>query len=328
MKFVVTGGAGFIGSHLVDHLIKLDHKVVVIDNFATGREENLKESLGKENLKVVDQDIVTIKKNCKEFKRADYVVHLAALADIVPSIEDPKKYYDTNVTGTLNVLECARENDVKKFIYAASGSCYGIPSITPTNENVKCDPKYPYALTKYLGEQTVMHWNTVYKIPAISLRFFNVFGPRSRTTGSYGAVFGVFLAQKANKKPYTVVGNGYQSRDFIFVDDVVNAICLACFSDVKRDIFNVGSGNNYTIQSLITLLGGNKITYLPDRPGEPKITQACITKIQNKLKWNPTIDFRTGVKIMVEHTEDWKEAPIWDADKIQEATNSWFKHLG
>ena len=327
MKFIVTGGAGFIGSHMTEYLLDHDHDVVVIDNFSTGSEKNLADVMSNKRLTVIDKDINDVTYALKGLKDTHYIIHLAALADIVPSIEKPEEYFKANVAGTMKMLELARKLKVKRFLYAASSSSYGLSKVYPTNEEVAVDTRYPYAETKYQGERWTMHYGQVYNIPVNSLRFFNVYGPKSRTTGSYGAVFGVFLAQKANKKPYTVVGNGYQSRDFVYVTDVVKAIYMTALADVAGEVFNVGSGNHYTIRSLVAILGGGRCTYLPERPGEPAITQASITKIQGKVGWQPVVDFRAGVLKMLESVEDWKEAPVWTAEKVQEATKTWFKYL-
>ena len=192
-KSLVTGGAGFIGSNLVDALVELNHKVIVIDNLSTGRISNLNKS--KKKIKFYKIDLYESKKKIKNiFKKhkPDYVFHLAGLADIVPSIVNPAKYFNSNVNGTYNLLEVARSFKLKKFIYAASASCYGIPKNYPTNENSEIQTEYPYALTKYLGEKLVLDWAKIYKMNNLSLRFFNVYGPRSRTTGAYGAVFEFF----------------------------------------------------------------------------------------------------------------------------------------
>ena len=179
------------------------------------------------------------------FIDVDWVFHLAGLADIVPSIENPDAYFASNVIGTYNIAQLAKEAFVKKVIYAASSSCYGIPTIYPTPETAECNPKYPYALTKYLGEQILMHWHEVYNLPVTSLRLFNVYGPRARTSGTYGAVFGVFLAQKLAGKPFTLVGDGTQTRDFTFVSDVAKAFLASAKSPKTGLILNVGSGNSY-----------------------------------------------------------------------------------
>ncbi len=225
MKAVVTGGAGFIGSHLVERLVLEGYDVLVIDNLSTGHIENL-DSL-KSKITFEDVDISETGSWRNLFDDASYVFHLAALADIVPSIQSPRKYFESNVDGTFNILEAIKDKKIKKLVYSASSSCYGLPTIYPTPEDAKIDPMYPYALTKFLGENLVMHWSKVYKIPSVSLRFFNVYGPRSRTSGTYGAMFGVFLAQKLAKKPFTIVGDGSQTRDFTFVTDVVDAIVCA-----------------------------------------------------------------------------------------------------
>ena len=194
MKAVVTGGSGFIGSHVVDLLLANGHSVTVIDNHSTGHAANLAHVADKVFL--IDDDLARPGDWMSAFQNADWVVHLAALADIVPSIQNPSGYFQANVDGTFNVLQAARAAGIKRLVYAASSSCYGIPDLYPTPESAPMRPQYPYALTKLLGEQLVMHWAQVYGLPALSLRFFNVYGPRSRTSGTYGAVFGVFLAQK------------------------------------------------------------------------------------------------------------------------------------
>ena len=266
IKYIVTGGAGFIGSHLIEKLLKKNKKVIVIDNLSTGRFENIKKF--KTQIKFIKADISkkgkwqkTITKNCCIF-------HLAAVADIVPSIKFPQKYFEANVKGTLNLLEACKDKKIKKIVYAASSSCYGIPKKYPTSENELLSPQYPYALTKKLGEDIVMHWSKIYKIPSVSLRLFNVYGTRSRTSGTYGAMFGVFLAQKLKNKPFTIVGNGNQKRDFTYVTDVVDAFVAASKSKIKCEIFNVGSGKTVSVNKIVQLLGGKKI-FIKKRPGEP-----------------------------------------------------------
>jgi len=262
----------------------------------------------------------------KIFSNIDWVFHLAGLADIVPSIESPDSYFKTNVIGTYNIAKLAREKSIKKTIYAASSSCYGIPNFFPTSETANCDPKYPYALTKYLGEQILMHWHSVYKLNVLSLRLFNVYGPRARTSGTYGAVFGVFLAQKLAEKPFTVVGDGTQTRDFTFVSDVCKAFLIAAQSTLSGEILNVGSGHTYEINKLVKLLGG-PVVHIPKRPAEPDKTFADISKINELLGWKPEITLEEGVAVMLQHIGDWKDAPIWNSDSIKEATKSWFKYL-
>ena len=324
---LVTGGAGFIGSHIVDRLLNDGHKVTVLDNYSTGRPENLDHHKSNKNLKLIQADIANFNaiENC--FSGVDWVFHIAALADIVPSIKAPVAYHRSNVDGTVSVLEASRKYNVKRFIYAASSSCYGLPDEFPTKENAEIRPQYPYALTKNIGEQYVMHWGQLYNLPVIALRMFNVYGPRSRTSGTYGAVFGVFLAQKLSGKPYTVVGDGNQTRDFTFVTDVVDAYIKSAESDICNEIFNIGSGNTYSINKLVELLGG-EITYIPKRPGEPDCTFADTTKIKKSLDWEPKTTFEEGVKIMLENIDYWREAPVWTPDSINNATKEWFEFLG
>lgn len=326
MKCLVTGGAGFLGSNLVDQLIKNGDDVVVIDNFSTGRRENLALHKNSERIRIIEADISDCEDIKPYFKDIDVVFHLAALADIVPSIVVPMKYYRSNVTGAASVVEAARLAGVKKLVYAASSSCYGIPDVYPTPETAEIRPQYPYALTKCLGEQIVLHWGKVYKLPVISLRLFNLYGLRSRTSGTYGAVLGIFLAQKLAGKPFTVVGDGTQKRDFVYVSDVVDAFVAAASSDVENEVFNVGSGNPQDINTLVSLLGGETV-HIPKRPGEPDCTWADITKIKEMLGWQPRVSFKKGIEDISENMGYWRNAPVWTPEKIEEATKDWFKYL-
>lgn len=325
MKFLITGGAGFIGSHLAEELSKKKiNQVIIIDNLSTGRIENIKNFIKKINF--IKADISKKGKWQNSFKKVDFVFHLAALADIVPSIDNPEVYYESNVTGTLNVLEACKKYNVKKLIYAASSSCYGIPKNYPTKETEKINPIFPYAVTKYLAEKLIIYWSRIYKINFISLRLFNVYGPRSRTTGTYGAMFGVFLAQKLANKPYTLVGTGKQSRDFTYVSDVVNAFIKATIFKVRNKIFNVGSNKTVSVKQIIKYLGGSWVN-IPKRPGEPDITYANISYIKKFLKWTPKIKIQTGINLMLKNINYWKHAPVWSPKKIEKATRSWFKYL-
>ena len=220
-KSIITGGAGFIGSNLADHLIRIGHKVIVLDNFVSGKKSNL--SHHKKNLKIFKIDISKNKNLDQYFKGADYVFHLAGLAEIIPSIKNPRKYFINNAIGTLKVVQAAKKAKIKKIIYAASSSCYGNTKSFPTSEKEKIDLKHPYAATKFIGEEIVMSYALSFGMPNISLRFFNVYGPRLNTSGQYSAVIGNFLKQTKNKKPLTVVGDGKQTRDFIHVDDLSEA---------------------------------------------------------------------------------------------------------
>ena len=327
MRALVTGGAGFIGSHICQELLSRGHQVLAVDNLASGRLENFEEFVDTKNFEFKKVDILDRDGLLPLFKGADWVFHMAGLADIVPSIEKPELYFDVNVKGTLNVLEAAKNAGVKRFTYAASSSSYGIPEEYPTPETTPIAPQYPYALTKYLGEELVLHWSQTYKLPAVSLRLFNVYGPRSRTSGTYGAVFGIFLAQKLNHKPYTVVGDGKQTRDFTFVTDVADAFILAAESDLNGEFLNVGSGNTYSVNRLVELLDGD-VEYIPKRPGEPNCTFADVSKIERLLGWKAKVPFEKGVQKMIEKIENWKTAPVWNSNSIKDATASWFKFLG
>ena len=324
---LVTGGAGFIGSHLVDVLIAKGHKVRVVDNFAVGGMRNIVQHDGNPALEVVQADISDKSLIAGCFEGVERVFHLAAMADIVPSIEDPEVYFRANVNGTLNVVQASVANNVKRFVYVASSSCYGIPDVYPTPEDAPNQPQYPYAMTKNLGEQIVLHWSSVYNLPALSLRFFNVYGPRVRTSGTYGAVFGVFLAQLLAGKPLTIVGNGMQSRDFTYVSDVVDALICAADSEQSGQIYNVGTGEAQSVNRLVELLGAKDVVYIPERPGEPERTLADINKVRSELGWQAKVSFAEGVGIMLENIDYWRDAPVWTVGTIAEATAGWFKYL-
>jgi len=311
----------------VERLLNDGHHVIVLDDFSTGRPEKIAHLRDQPGLEVHRADVTEYDAIRHRFEVVDWVFHLAALADIVPSIQRPLDYHRANVDGTVAVLEAARAAGVRRFIYTASSSCYGIPDEYPTPESAPMRPMYPYALTKYLGEQYALHWHKVYKLPCVSLRLFNVYGPRSRTSGTYGAVFGVFLAQKLAGQPFTVVGDGTQTRDFTFVTDVVDAFVRAAESEIEGEVFNVGSDNTYSVNHLVSLLEG-AVVHVPKRPGEPDRTHADISKISRVLGWRPRVSFENGVRAMLENIELWREAPVWDEKSIADATRDWFAYLG
>lgn len=325
---IVTGGAGFIGSHLVDRLLADGRNVRVVDSLITGHPRNLEQHKNNPHLELIIGDITDLNLMKKACESAENVFHLAARADIVPSIENPLEYFRSNVDGTFSVLEAARFHLVKRFVYVASSTCYGFPEVFPTPETAKIATQYPYGLTKNLGEQLVMHWHKVYKLPTVALRCFNVYGPRARTSGSYGAVFGVFLAQLLANKPLTIVGDGNQTRDFTYVSDVVSALVCAANSSVSGEIFNVGSGRDpVSVNRLVELLGAKNTVHIPKRPGEPDTTWADVSKIESFLKWRAKVAIEEGVKIMLENIDYWREAPVWTPESIADVTSLWFKCL-
>tara|TARA_B100000941_G_scaffold277439_1_gene240947 strand:+ start:2622 stop:3527 length:906 start_codon:yes stop_codon:yes gene_type:complete len=290
---IITGGAGFVGSNLVDRLVSIGHKVIVLDNFVSGKKSNLSHHR-KKDVKIIKVDI-SDKNLDKYFKKADYIFHLAALAQIIPSFKDPNKYFKNNVIGTLNVLKAAKKVKIKKLIYAASSSCYGAPKKFPTSEKDKIDLKHPYAATKFIGEELVMRYASKFKMPNISFRFFNVYGPRLNVSGQYSAVIGNFLSQTKTRKPLTVVGDGKQTRDFIHVDDLINAFIQVIKSKSVNKIYNLGSGKRTSINTIAKIFGGKK-KFIPIRPGEPKNSVANIKKIKKEINWEPKISIEQGIK--------------------------------
>jgi len=325
MKTIVTGGAGFIGSHVVELLLQEGYKVIAVDDMSNGQNDNVEIFRNNPNYEFKKIDL-SREFDDSFFSGVDYVFHAAALADIVPSIERPVEYHQANVTATIRVLEACRKHKVKKLIYSASSSCYGIPDKYPTNEDAEIRPQYPYAFTKYVGELYVMFWSKLYKLPAISLRYFNVYGTRARTNNTYGAVFKVFLKQKLENKPLTIVGGGTQTRDFIYVTDVAEANLLAAKSKLDGEIINIGAGKPQSVNYLAELIGG-PTDNIPKRPGEPGSTHADITKARELLGWEPRVSFEEGVNIMLENIAYWKNAPLWTPKDIEKATKNWFKYL-
>ncbi|MEQ8786734.1 MAG: GDP-mannose 4,6-dehydratase [Pirellulaceae bacterium] len=324
---VVTGGAGFIGSHMVDLLVEKGFRVRVIDNLVGGRRQNLDQHQDSGDVVLFERDLATLAPEEGLFDDAHFVFHFAGIGDIVPSIEAPIKYMQANVLGTVNALEGARRAGAKKFVYAASSSCYGLTDELPTTETASIHTEYPYALSKYQGEQAVFHWGKVYKLPVNSIRIFNAYGPRSRTSGAYGAVFGVFLKQLLAGSPLTVVGDGTQTRDFVFVTDLARAFYAAADTEHCGEVFNIGAGKPQSVNRLVELLNVKEKAHLPKRPGEPDCTWADISKAERLLGWKPEVSFEKGVSIMLENVEYWRNAPLWDVKSIEAATKTWFECL-
>jgi UDP-glucose 4-epimerase len=286
MKYVVTGGAGFIGSNLVDSLVNEGHEVSVIDNLSTGKEDNVN---SKAKLFICDishkESITTI---TKVMKGADTVFHLAALARVQPSIQNPHEFNKVNVNGTLNILTAAKEAGVRRVVYSASSSAYGDAKIFPTPENHPTDPLSPYGLQKLIGEQYCRVFYHCYGLETVSLRYFNVFGERQSLDGAYKLVMGVFVDQRLKGKPLTITGDGEQRRDFTYVGDVVKANILASSSLLvgKGESINIGNGDNRSVNQIADLIGGPK-EYIEKRL-EPQKTLADNRKAKELLDWQPT----------------------------------------
>lgn len=292
---LVTGGAGFIGSHHVELLLSKGHEVRVIDNLATGKLENLPKH---PNLQFHKFDINVVDPKHIVFDKVDYFFHFAGIPSIRPSLENPLPYMQTNVMGTCRMLEAARHAKVKKIVYAASSACYGEADVHPTPETAKINLQHPYGLSKHQGEECVMHWGETFGLPVISLRMFDVYGLRADST-----VLNIFLKLKSAGKPITVVGDGNQTRDFVHVKDVCRAYLLAAQSNIKQEIFNVGTGDPKTVNHLVDLLGGER-TYIPKRGNEPYEHCADISKIKKMLGWEPKISFEDGIAEIVKAHND------------------------
>lgn len=289
-KAVVTGGAGFIGSNLVDALIEKGFNVHVIDNLSAGKKENVNKKAVLHVADITNFDAIS-----PIIKNADYVFHLAALPRVQYSIEYPLETNKANVEGTLNVLVAAQRAGVKKVVYSASSSAYGDQPVMPLREDMSAMPKSPYGLQKHIGELYCSMWSMIYGLPTVCLRYFNVYGPRLDPSGSYPFVIGKFLKQRKEGKPMTITGDGKQTRDFTHVRDVVNANILAAKSKkVKNgEVINIGAGHNYSINDVAGLIEG-PIEYVLPRL-EPHDTLADNSKAKNLLGWTPKVSFEKGI---------------------------------
>lgn len=282
MKLLVTGGAGFIGSNLVDELVRQKHQVLIIDNLSTGKKEHL-----NKKAQFFKKDIRNYKSIKPLFKSVDCVFHLAAQPRIQPSIINPAESFDNNVHGTFNVFLAAKENKVKKVVYSASSSAYGDQKKLPLTEDMISDCKNPYALFKYMGEEMAHLFLNLYGLPVVCLRYFNVYGERQSVQGAYSTVIGIFLKQKKEGKPLTIVGDGNQRRDFTYVKDVVQANILAMKSKKAiGHLINIGSGFNYSVNDVAKIIDKNHV-FIPPRPGESRVTLADISKAKKLLGWQP-----------------------------------------
>lgn len=285
MRALVTGGAGFIGSHIVDRLIDEGHKVVIVDNMSTGKNENInpKAEFWKVDIADVDEYWEDI------FEGVEIVFHTAAAARVQPSIKNPAKFHNTNVSGTHNLLNQSRKAGVKRFIFSSSSSVYGNVKELPTSENTELNPMSPYALHKLIGEQYCKLYSELYNIETVSLRYFNVYGNRQVTEGAYCLVMGKFAQQKLNGESMTIRGDGEQRRDFTYVGDVVDANikCMNYPLELNGDVFNIGNGDNRSVNQIADLIGGDRVNVEPVI--EPKETLADNSKAKRVLGWKTTM---------------------------------------
>ena len=302
MKALVTGGAGFIGSHIVESLCKDSRikKIIILDNLSTGKKKNLKSIIKSKKIKFIKIDILKLNQIRKYFRKVAIVFHLAGNVAVLPSMLNPKKFLDNNLIGTSNVLDSMRHHKVKKIIYAASSSCYGNQGRALIKENNSINLESPYAFSKYSAEQLIIFLSKINKFNFVSLRLFNVYGPRSNNNGNYASVISIFLKQKKNNRKLTIVGKGNQSRDFIYVEDVVEAFKKASLSNIKNQVFNLGTGKAVTINQVAKLIGGKK-KYISTRNGDIKYSQANILKITNKLNWKPKKNLYYNLNKMIKN---------------------------
>ncbi len=293
MKYIVTGGAGFIGSNLVDRLVEQGHSVVVIDNLSTGKKENINPKVDFHQMDICDFNIIN-----PVFEGVDCVFHLAAIPRVPLSIEDPVGTSHVNILGAINVFKAAIDNKVKRVIFASSSSVYGNQPKLPLEEKMIPNPISPYGLQKLVGEQVAKMFSDIYGIQIVCLRYFNVYGPRIDFDSDYSLVLGKFLRLRAQNKPLTIFGDGEQTRGFCFVGDVVDANIKAAESKKIKggDVINIGQEKSHSIKSLAEMVGG-EIQYLSARAGDPRHTQADISLAKELLSWEPKVEFKDGVEM-------------------------------
>jgi len=297
MRCVVTGGAGFIGSNLVDKLIDDGHEVIIFDNYSTGKKENINPKAKFFLVDISHQPSFENKTMKDVMTGVDVVFHLAALARVQPSIENPIEYHNTNVNGTLNLLKACVDYNVERFVFSSSSSVYGDveEKDLPTSENANLNPMSPYALHKLVGEQYCKLFSELYDLETVCLRYFNVYGERQPIEGAYTLVMGVFAQQMLQGNSMTIRGDGNQRRDFTYVGDVVDANikCMDYPLELNGDIFNVGNGDNKSVNQIATMMGGSRVHIEPVI--EPKVTLADNSKIKKVLDWKPTQDLKEWI---------------------------------
>lgn len=304
-RFLVTGGAGFIGSHIVERLVRSGHCVLVLDNFSNGKAENLKKI--REKIELVRGDIQDIDTCLKVTKGIDFVLHQAALRSVPKSLDNPKDYNAVNIQGTLNMLEASRKNKIKCFVFASSSSIYGEAVKFPESENDPPRLISPYALTKLAGEYYCKVFSKNYGLNTVSLRYFNVFGPRQASDDEYAVVIPKFITCMLRDQPPPIYGTGRQSRDFTYIDNVVEANILATKNkNSEGEVFNIAAGIDYSILDLVKIL--NRIfkksinpRFLAKRPGDVFKTRASLLKAKRLLGFNPKINFIQGLELTVEY---------------------------
>lgn len=294
-KVIVTGGAGFIGSHIVDMLVEEGYEVHIVDDMSAGKEENINKKATFHKVDIRDKEqLIPI------FKDTKYVFHEAAMPRVQYSIENPIETNDVNVNGLISVLEACRVNNVKRLVLASSSSIYGEPNVLPTREDMNIDPMSPYALHKYIGENYLRLYSRIYNLETVNLRYFNVYGPRLNPEGSYPLVIGYFMKLLKQGKKLSITGDGSQTRDFVHVRDVARANLLAMKSEKvgKGEVINIGGGIRYSIKYIAELIGG-EVEYVAPRI-EPHDTEADISKAKEILDWSPVITLEDGIKELKE----------------------------
>ncbi len=312
---IVTGAAGFLGSHVVDLLLKNNHRVIAIDNLSNGSWDNLSHWEGNPLLTKHEIDINHLEKDEALFQNIDYIFHLAGLECDLSSIQRPELFFETNIQGTLKVLQAGLQSNLKSFVYASSSSIYG-DARTPTLEKDKANPQSPSALSKHIAEQSVFHWGQLYNFKTISLRIFNAYGPRSISNHFPGSEFSQLMSHKYHNSKAIILGPEDQERDFVFCTDVANAFLTAAEEAPGGSIYNIGSGKSYTLYELCTLLN-IKRQVVSINHMSPKKSWADISKFQFDCNWQPRVPFENGVQFSIDVLPAWKNSTPWGVNEFE-----------
>ncbi len=307
-KFLITGGAGFIGSNIADRLLEQGHSVRVIDNFLTGKRENLSKALSSQRFELIEGDIRNLDTVRRACEGIDFVLHEAAIPSVPRSIDDPIATNEVNINGTLNVLKASYENKVRRVVYAASSSAYGDTAVLPKKEDMIPSPLSPYAVSKLTGEYYCRVFTSVYGLETVSLRYFNIFGPRQDPNSTYAAVVPRFITALLKGESPTVYGDGEQSRDFTYIENVIHANINACYAPpaAAGRVLNIACGTRFTLNTVLRKLEeifDKKANpkYLPPKKGDVKHSQADITNAANYIQYKIEVDFETGLRRTVDY---------------------------
>ena len=318
---LITGGAGFLGSHLVDLLMKNDFHVKVMDNFSNGSRENLKQWEKSPRFEVKEMDIYDLEENDSFFQGLDYIFHLAGIEDSLTSLKDPIRFMNTNVIGSAKVMNAAKQSKLKKFVFAGSSASYGIPN-TPTLESDGTGPLTPSGLSKLQAEEVCFHWGEVFDIPVTAARIYNAYGPRCLHRQHSGQLFSIWMKQKLSGEPLSIFGKGEEKQDFIYCTDVANALYTLALEGEDGEFYNVGSGKPVSLSEFASMIS-EKINCMDTLEGKAIETWADLGKIEFKTSWAPKVPLEKGLEFSLQVINDWEKATNFSQEKLDKYQKEW-----